>query len=61
MNELLYRTMINEFLWSEMQVMDMDDVYFQQDGATCQTNGETIGILRKKFPSRVISRNCDYN
>ena len=33
----------------------------QQDGATCHTSGETIGILREKFPGRVISRNGDYN
>ena len=38
--------MINEFLWPELEVMDVDDVYFQQDGATCNTSGETIGLLR---------------
>ena len=39
--------------------MDVDDVYLQQDGAgaTCHTSGETIGLLREKFPGRVISRN----
>ena len=41
--------------------MDVDDAYFQQDGATCHTSGETIGLLRKKFPGRVIFRNSDYN
>ena len=41
--------------------MDVDDVYFQQGGATCQTSGETIGLLREKFTGRVISRNVDYN
>ena len=55
------RTMINEFLWPELEDMDVDDVYLQQDGATCDTSGETIGFLREKFPSRVISRNGDYN
>ena len=38
----------------------MDDVYFQQDGATCHTSGEPIGLLREKFPDRVISRHGDY-
>ena len=33
-NELRSRTMINEFLWTELEDMDMDDIYFQQDGAT---------------------------
>ena len=32
-NGLRYRTMINEFLWPESEDMDVDDVYFQQDGA----------------------------
>ena len=53
--------MINEFLWPELENMDVDDVNFQQDNATCHTSGETIGLLREKFPGGVISRNGDYN
>ena len=30
-------------------------------GATWHTSGETIGLLREKFPGRVISQNDDYN
>ena len=60
-NGLRYRTMINEFLWTEQEDMDVDIVYFQQDGATHHTSAETIGLLREKFPGRVISRNGDYN
>ena len=60
-NGLRYRTMINEFLWPKLEDMDMDDVCFQLDGATYYKSGETIGFLREKFPSRVISRNGDYN
>ena len=41
--------------------MDVDDVYLQQDGATCHTGDETIGLLREKFPGQAISRNGDYN
>ena len=41
--------------------MDVDDLYYQQDGATCHTSSEIIGLLREKFLGRVISRNCDYN
>ena len=54
-NGLRYRTLITEFLWPELEDMDVDDVYVQQDGATCHTSGETIGFLREKFPDRVIS------
>ena len=30
----------------ELEDMDVNDVYFQQGGATCDTSGETIGLLR---------------
>ena len=53
--------MINKFLWTKLEDMDVYDVYLQQDGVTCHTRGETVGFLRKKFPGRVISRNGDYN
>ena len=61
MNGLRYRTMINDFLCPELEDMDVDVVYFHEDDATCHTSGETIGLLREKFPGRVISRNGDYN
>ena len=48
--------MINEFLWPELKGMDVDDVYLQQDGATCHTSDETIGLLREKFTGRVTTR-----
>ena len=49
-NGLRYRTMINKLLWPELEDMDVDDVYFQQDGARCHSTGKTIGLLREKFP-----------
>ena len=52
---------LHRILWPELEDMDVDDVYFQQDGTTWYTSGEIIGLLRKKFPGRVISRNGDYN
>ena len=60
-NGLHYQTMINEFSLPELENMDVDDVYSQQDDATCHTSGETIDLLREKFPGRVIFRNGDYN
>ena len=47
--------MINEFLWPELEDIN-EDVYFQQDGATYHKSGETIGLLREKFPGPVIMR-----
>ena len=60
-NGFRYRTIINEFLWPKLEDMDVDDVYFQHEGATCHTNSKTISFLREKFPDRVISRNDDFN
>ena len=60
-NGLCHRTMIIEFLWPELEDIDVSDVYSQQDDAKCHTSGETIGLLCQKFPGRVISRNGDYN
>ena len=36
--------MINEFLWPELEDMDVEDLYLQQDSATFHTNGKTIGL-----------------
>ena len=49
-NGLRYWTLINEFLWPELEDIDVDDVYLQQDGATCHTNCKTICLSRGKFP-----------
>ena len=55
-NGLRYRTIINEFLWPKLEDMDVNDVYFQQDSASSHTSGETFGLLREKFPGRMISQ-----
>jgi hypothetical protein len=39
--------------------MDMEDMWFQHDGATCHTARETTELLRETFLGRVISRNGD--
>jgi hypothetical protein len=41
--------------------MDMEDMWIQQDGATCHTARETTELLQERFPGRVISRNGDQN
>jgi len=60
-NGVRYREMITNFLWPELEDMDVDDMWFQQDGATCHTANETMALLRNKFNGRVISRNGDVN
>ena len=37
----------------ELEDMDVDDVYFKQDGPSCNKSGEIIGLLSEKFPGQV--------
>lgn len=60
-NGIRYRNMITEFLWPQLDGMDLDDMWFQQDGATCHTAHETIDLLQQRFPEQIISRNSDVN
>lgn len=60
-NGVRYREMIREFLWPHLDGMNLDDMWFQQDGATCHTTRETTELLRQKFHGRLISRNGDQN
>ena len=61
MKGVRHREMITNFLWPELEDMDVGDMWFQQDGATCHTANETMALLRNKFNGRVISRNGDVN
>lgn len=56
-----YRDMINDFFWPQLNGMDLDDMWFQQDGATCHTAHDTIALLKTKFDERVMSARviCD--
>lgn len=60
-NGVRYREMITDFFWPEVDVLNTDDLYFQQDGATCHTSRETIALLHERFDGRVISRFGDVN
>ena len=53
--------MIDVYLWDEIIDMDVDNMWFQQDGATCHTARETLNLLRTRFGGRIISRNGDVN
>ena len=56
-----YRAMLNVFLFPKIEEDNMDDICFQQDGATCHTVNVTIDLLRTVFENRIISRNSDVN
>ncbi|KOC66354.1 hypothetical protein WH47_07423 [Habropoda laboriosa] len=51
--------MVTTFFRAKLNNMNVDDVWFQQDGATCHTSKETVALLKEMLNGRVISRGCD--
>ncbi|GFV93908.1 DUF4817 domain-containing protein [Trichonephila clavipes] len=51
-----YRAMITNFFVPELNNHDVQELWFQQDGATCQTPRATIDLLKDTFGDRLISR-----
>ena len=54
-----YQAMMNEFLFTNIEEKDIDNIWFQQDGATCHTAEATLDVLRLVFEVRIISRRAD--
>ncbi|GFW89174.1 putative DD41D transposase [Trichonephila clavipes] len=51
-----YRAMITNFFTPELNNHDVQELWFQQDGATCHTARATIHLLKDTFGDRLISR-----
>ena len=51
-----YRHMIEEYLSHELEDLNREKIWFQQDGATPHTARETMDVLKEMFPHRIISR-----
>ncbi|GFY35798.1 putative LOC100569746 [Trichonephila clavipes] len=51
-----YRAMITNFFIPELNNHDVQELWFQQDGATCPTARATIDLLKDTFGDRLISR-----
>ncbi|GFT89373.1 low-density lipoprotein receptor-related protein 4 [Trichonephila clavipes] len=51
-----YRAMITNFFIPELNNRDAQELWFQQDGATCHTARATIYVLKDTFGDRLISR-----
>ncbi|GFX14916.1 DUF4817 domain-containing protein [Trichonephila clavipes] len=51
-----YRAMITNFFIPELNNHDVQEPWFQQDGATCHTARATIDLLKDTFRDRLISR-----
>ncbi|GFX84531.1 transposable element Tc3 transposase [Trichonephila clavipes] len=51
-----YRAMITNFFIPVLNNHDVQELWFQQDGATCHTARATIDLLKDTFGDRLISR-----
>ncbi|GFV44037.1 transposase [Trichonephila clavipes] len=51
-----YRVMNTNFFIPELNNHDVQELWFQQDGATCHTARATIDLLKDTFGDRLISR-----
>ncbi|GFY29467.1 uncharacterized protein TNCV_2626381 [Trichonephila clavipes] len=51
-----YRAMITNFFIPELNNHDVQELWFQQDCATCHTARATIDLLKDTFGNRLISR-----
>ncbi|GFT66742.1 uncharacterized protein TNCV_1395051 [Trichonephila clavipes] len=51
-----YRAMITNFFIPELNNHDVQELWFQQDGAACHTARATIDLLKDTFGDRIISR-----
>ncbi|GFV69950.1 uncharacterized protein TNCV_1983171 [Trichonephila clavipes] len=51
-----YRAMITNFFIPALNNHDIQELWFQQDGATCHTARATIDLLKDTFGDRLISR-----
>ena len=52
-----YRAVLEDYLWPELDELNINDMWFQEDGATSHTARVTIDLLKGKYGERVISRN----
>ncbi|GFV08174.1 transposable element Tc3 transposase [Trichonephila clavipes] len=51
-----YRTMFTNFFIPQLNNHDVQELWFQQDGATCHTARATIDLLKDTFGNHLISR-----
>ncbi|GFW92371.1 uncharacterized protein TNCV_4920001 [Trichonephila clavipes] len=55
-NGVRYRAMITNFFIPELSNHDVQELWFQPDGATCHTARAIINLLKDTFGDRLISR-----
>ena len=53
--------MVINFFVPQLAGINLSEMWFQQDGATCHTARDTINLLKETFGERIISRNGPVN
>jgi hypothetical protein len=56
-----YTAMLETFLRNELNLRQLNSLWFQQDGATAHSARISMAVLREMFPGRLISRFGDVN
>ena len=56
-----YYTMTTDIFITVLHGIDVNNIWFQQDCATCHTSHAAIDLLRQMFDDRLIRRNVDVN
>ena len=51
----MYVIVTSNFFVPQLEDLPLENMWFQQDGATCHTARGTLALLRKHFLGRVIS------
>ena len=51
--------MLKEFLFIKIEEVDIGNIWFQQNGATCHTAETTLDVLSPVFEDLIISRRAD--
>ena len=54
-NSHRYVNMLQDFVFPRLDELDLEDIWFQQDGATAHTARASMAVLREHFPERLIS------
>lgn len=60
-NSERYLTMLQDFFQPALEAMQLEDTWFQQDGATAHTARVIMIFFRQTFPERLISLRGDLN
>lgn len=60
-NSERYGRMLTDYFFTKIEDYDLDDMWFQQDGATSHVTRANRDLLQEKFPGRLISRLADVN